>query len=178
MGKRNRAAVLPGLVLTLVLVILPLLTACGIRNMEAETCLEFLEGLASNLGASQITGDGDLMGERVCGDDAYTGSYLAECNGGTGRDVIFGGGSTESRRLRVYGRILADRGQAEVRIRMNEAVVVLETDEEGRFETELRLKSGGNYIMVDYEDFSGTVELNSVCLPPDRDGKDALTFNQ
>ena len=32
--------------------------------------------------------------------------------------------------------------------------------------------------MVDYEGFSGTVELNSVCLPPDRDGKDALTFNQ
>ena len=101
MGKRNRAAVLPGVVLSLVLVILPLLTACGIRNMEAETCLEFLEGLAANLGASQITGDGDLMGERVCGGDAYTGSYLAECNGGTGRDVIFGGGSTESRRLRV-----------------------------------------------------------------------------
>ncbi len=88
MGKRNRAAVLPGVVLSLVLVILPLLTACGIRNMEAETCLEFLEGLAANLGASQITGDGDLMGERVCGGDAYTGSYLAECNGGTGRDVI------------------------------------------------------------------------------------------
>ena len=99
MGKRNRAAVLPGVVLSLVLVILPLLTACGIRNMEAETCLEFLEGLAANLGASQITGDGDLMGERVCGGDAYTGSYLAECNGGTGRDVIFGGGSTESRKI-------------------------------------------------------------------------------
>ena len=64
MGKRNRAAVLPGVVLSLVLVILPLLTACGIRNMEAETCLEFLEGLAANLGASQISGSAGTMPTR------------------------------------------------------------------------------------------------------------------
>ena len=90
--------------------------------------------------------------------------------------MVFGGGSIETRRLQVYGRILAEEGQATVRIRMNEEVVELEVDEEGRFETELRLKSGGNYIMVDYEEFSGTVELISIRLPLDWDGKDALAF--
>lgn len=33
------------------------------------------------------------------------------------------------------------------------------TDEDGYFETELRCTSGGNYVMVDYEDFAGTVEM-------------------
>ena len=162
--NRKRAAVLAGLAL----LSLFLLTACGIRDMDGEEWLGFLDGLAGKLGASQITADADLLGERVCQGDAYTGNYLAECDGGTGRDVIFGGGSTESRRLQVSGRVLAESGKAVVRIRMNDEVVELETDGDGRFEVELSLKSGGNYIMVDYRDFTGTVVMESVQLPPKR----------
>lgn len=153
------------------------LTACGFHRVNSWEWLEIMDNVAGVLGASQITGDEELFGERVCHDDAYVGSYMAQCQGGTGKDVVFGGGSIETRRLQVYGRILTEAGQATVRIRMNEEVVSLETDEEGRFETELRLKSGGNYIMVDYEDFTGTVELISIRLPLGWDGKDALAFN-
>lgn len=154
------------------------LTGCGYRSWNSWELLKFMDNLAGKLGASQITPDQELFGERVCHDDAYVGSYTAQCQSGTGKDVVFGGASIETRRLQIYGRILADAGQARVRIRMNEEVVVLETDEEGCFETELRLGSGGNYIMIDYEDFSGTVELTSIRLPLDWDGKDALAFNQ
>lgn len=154
------------------------LTGCGYRSWNSWELLRFVDNLAGQLGASQITPDKELFGDRVCHDEAYVGSYKARCQGGTGRDVVFGGGSIEPRRLQVYGRILADQGRASVRIRMNEEVAVLETDEEGHFETELRLGSGGNYIMVDYEDFTGTVELTSVRLPLDWDGRDALAFNQ
>ena len=138
------------------------LTACGIQKWRAEEWLGFLDGLAGELGASQITADEDLLGERICQGDAYMGSYLAECDGDTGRDVVFGGGSIESRRLQVSGRILTASGTAVVRIRMNEEVVELTTDENGCFEAELSLKSGGNYIMVDYEGFSGRVVME-VC---------------
>ena len=34
-------------------------------------------------------------------------------------------------------------------------------DDNGDFETELSLESGGNYIMVLYEEFTGAVELGS-----------------
>ena len=34
-------------------------------------------------------------------------------------------------------------------------------DENGYFETNLSLESGGNYIMVNYEDFTGIIELYS-----------------
>lgn len=152
------------------------LTGCGFRGMNSWEWLKVADNVAGVLGASQITADEELFGEQVRHDDDYVGSYNAQCQGSTGRDVVFGGGSIETRRLQVYGRILAEAGQATVRIRMNEEVVELEADEEGRFETELRLKSGGNYIMVDYEGFSGTVELISIRLPLDWDGKDALAF--
>lgn len=152
------------------------LTACG--RVSGWEWLKTVDDFVGVLGATQISAQEDLFGQRVCYDDAYVGNYVAKCQDSTGKDVIFGGASIEPRRLRVSGQILAESGQATVRIRMNEEVVVLETDEQGCFETEVRLESGGNYIMVVYEDFSGTVELNSVRLPLHWDGKDALAFNQ
>lgn len=166
MRKRRMAALICCLALSL--------TGCGFHGWNSWKWIAFADDLAGTLGASQITPDEELFGERVCHDSAYAGSYAAQCQGSTGKDVIFGGGSLQSHRLQVYGRIQADSGRAAVRIRMNEEVVILETDEKGCFETELRLGSGGNFIMVEYEDFYGTVELSSVGLPFDWDGKEAL----
>ena len=82
----------------------------------------------------------------------------------TGRDVVFGGASIHNRDLFLSGHIETESGNATVRIRMNSEVVELEPDADGYFETTLKLDNGGNYIMVVYEDFSGTVEMNSEYL--------------
>ena len=52
-------------------------------------------------------------------------------------------------------------GKATVRIRQNEEVKELSVDQDGIFETDLNLENGGNYIMVSYEDFQGSVTLTS-----------------
>ena len=106
------------------------LTGCGFRRVNSWEWLKIADNVVGVLGASQITADEELLGQRVCHDDAYVGNYEAQCQGSTGRDVVFGGGSIETRRLQVYGRILAEEGQATVRIRMNEEVVELAADEE------------------------------------------------
>lgn len=142
------------------------LASCGFDSLSAEQVMAFLEDTTAKLGASQITADKDLIGERLYAKDTYTGRYLADCDGNTGKDVVFGGGSIETRKLYIYGCIITYSGKATVRIRMNEDVVELETDEEGYFQTELNLESGGNYIMVKYEDFTGTVDLTAGYTPP------------
>lgn len=48
---------------------------------------------------------------------------------------------------------------------MNTVVTELETDENGNFETKLNMTSGGNYIMIDYKNFSGSVKLISEYSP-------------
>jgi len=121
----------------------------------------FLAGVAGFFGRSQITEEDELIGKRKLTDDAYTGSYAAECKGNTGRDVIFGGGSILNKTLSLEGQIMTESGSAVVRIRMNDEVVELKLDSDGRFDTELHLLSGGNYIMIDYSDFAGTIELYS-----------------
>ena len=136
------------------------LTGCKLNDAE------YLEGIVSEIGDSQITDDKELTGTRVLKDDAdhYAGAYTAECDSMTGRDVVFGGASIRNRDLFLSGHIETESGKATVRIRMNDEVVELEPDADGYFETTLKLDNGGNYIMVIYEDFSGVVEMNSEYL--------------
>lgn len=147
----------------LVLIAAAFCMACSLSacNMEPEDVYHLLDGIAEDFGQTQITADADLIGQRTAAEDAYTGSYRADCSGDSGRDVIFGGGSVEPRELHIYGAIHAASGKATVRIRMNEEVKELPVKEDGSFETDLQLQSGGNYIMMTYKDFHGSVEMIS-----------------
>lgn len=141
------------------------LTGCRFNFMEPEEMQVFLDGVVEDIGNSQITENGDLIGERLLADDdSYAGEYTAECTHMTGRDIVFGGASIYNRTLVLFGQIETESGKATIRIRMNSEVVELEPDADGYIETTLKLDNGGNYIMVIYEDFSGTVEMNSEYL--------------
>lgn len=137
------------------------LTACDWAVSTPEGMHGILDDVAGFFGRSQITDDDELIGTRKLSDDAYTGTYTSDCAGNTGRDVIFGGGSILNKTLSIKGQISTESGSAIVRIRMNDEVVELESDSDGRFDTELSIHSGGNYIMIDYSDFAGSVELLS-----------------
>ena len=138
------------------------LTGCRLNYMEPEEMQEFLDGVAENIGEGQITDDEDLIGTRVLTDnaDSYAGKYTSECKSMAGRDVVFGGASIHNRELLLSGTIKTESGKAAIRIRLNDEAFELDPDTDGCFETTLKLDSGGNYIMVDYEDFSGSVELS------------------
>ena len=135
------------------------LTAC--KHMSGTELYAWAENWTAQLGHSQITADENLIGTRVWGDDEYCGTYQAECTGVTGKNVVFGGAALSNRTLNLSGTIHSQSGKANIRIRQNDEVILLETDEHGAFSTQLSLESGGNYIMVQYEDFSGTVTLTS-----------------
>lgn len=147
------------LIIPIILCVLLLATGCQWKNGPSVGIYEGLDNLAGNLGSSQITKDDDLIGNRCCATDSYSGSYHAECSGQTGRDVIFGGASIEDRVLLCSGKVSTESGDACVRIRLNQEVYLLPLDPEGCFETELYLRSGGNYVMIDFTDFVGTVEM-------------------
>lgn len=143
------------------IILISSLTACNLSDEDPENVLNRLDGIVGLIGNSQITSDESLVGVRNNTEDSYTGEYISKCNGQTGRDVIFGGGTIQKRSLRIRRRICQKSGKATIRIRMNTVVTELKTDEKGNFETILDMTSGGNYIMIDYKNFSGSVELIS-----------------
>lgn len=137
-------------------------TGCSHNDMEPEEMAEFWEDVVDNIGDSQITDDENLIGKRmlVNSEDSYAGEYSVECSHVTGRDVIFGGASIHNKDLYLSGNIQTEDGTAKIRIRQNNEVTELEPDTAGNLAVTLELSSGGNYIMVVYEDFTGSIEMN------------------
>ena len=148
---------------TLLICVLTVLFGCSSWNNNSDgiKIIEQVENWTEALGKKQITKDSDLCGERILEQegDYYSGSYNAQIEQITGRDVVFGGAGTEERTIICSGNIDRESGSIKIRVRMNEEVVYISPNENGHFEKEFSFESGGNYIMVDYEDFTGSIEL-------------------
>jgi len=135
------------------------LTACDLKDATPEAMHQTIDGIVGWFGSGQLSKDDELIGKRTAEDDLFSGRYTARVAGETGRDVVFGGSSILTRTIRLDAEIKAEAGTAEIRVRMNDEVISLTPDEDGRITTVLHFISGGNYIMVDYESFTGTVEM-------------------
>lgn len=148
---------------TLLICVLTVLFGCSSWNNNSDgiKIIEQVKDWTETLGKKQITKDSDLCGERILEQegDYYSGSYNAQIEQITGRDVVFGGAGTEERTIICSGNIDRESGSIKIRVRMNEEVVYISPNENGHFEKEFSFESGGNYIMVDYEDFTGSIEL-------------------
>lgn len=142
-------------------VVLLLVTVSGCRILEfsKQSILESYDNALSSLGRYCLTEDDCLIGTRSFAGDDYTGSYSAQYQGQSGREVVFGGTSIEDRSLRISGRVVVSEGSAELCVRLGTAVVLLETGQDGSFDSEIRLTGGSNYVMLDFENFTGSVEI-------------------
>lgn len=145
------------------LILCVLLGICvyAIQNTEPQKMLSVYEKVIEACGRTQITDDKRLIGERNLGEDAYIGTYNASCNNANGRDVIFGGGSLNERKIMLHGNIQTESGKATISVRMSDSKETVPTDDNGNFSILLELNGGGNYIMIDYENFKGGVKLYS-----------------
>jgi len=138
------------------------LSGCQLFHMKPQERLNFLDGIVENVGRVQLTEDRNLIGERTAyADNLYTGEYRADCRRANGQDVVFGGTSLLERKLVLKGSIRTTSGRAEIRIRMNGNVVQPSIGDDGSFHTELDFQGGGNYIIVSYNQFEGTVEMTA-----------------
>lgn len=131
---------------------------------DGKGVIEQIREWTGTLGKKQLTTDADLCGTRTLEqeEDYYTGSYTAKVEQMTGRDVVFGGAGIEERTVICSGMIDRKSGDIKIRVRMNEEVVCVSPDENGYFEKEFSFASGGNYIMVDYEEFTGNIDLRCI----------------
>lgn len=139
------------------------LTACmsreNLRFKRVDRCFDDLRGVFK---MSDVTSSAELIGKRENnGRDWFTGSYTAQCENETGRDTVFGGASARDRRIKVKAHIKTETGSAVIRLRMNGRATKFLPDSDGNFEREFDFGSGGNYIMVDFNRFTGTVWMTA-----------------
>ena len=128
-----------------------------VRKPSAQQIVDDFDSIAHVISLTQITRDSKLIGKRENIDkDSYIGSYSSSCISEYGRDVVFGGASVKDRKIKLKVKILKESGGASIRVRTDYSV-----DENGNFEKTFDFDSGGNYAMIIYNNFTGTVEMTS-----------------
>lgn len=126
-----------------------------------EGAKDFWSELVESLGNYSITDDDKLIGTRTVDADGYfSGEYYAQCYRQTAKESVFGGTSVHSRDVTVKADIKTVSGDVTVRVRKNGDIFEFKTDSNGKLTQSFNFESGGNYVMLVYDDFSGTVNLS------------------
>ena len=139
------------------------LTACmsreNLRFKRVDRCFDDLRGAFK---MSDVTSSAELIGRRKNRNgNWFIGSYTAQCENETGRDTVFGGASARDKLIKVKAYIKTESGSAVIRLRMDGKVLEYTPDTDGRFEREFNFQNGGNYIMIDFDRFTGTVQMTA-----------------
>lgn len=133
-----------------------------VRKPSAQQIVDDFDSLVHVISLTQITRDSKLIGKRdFIGKDTYIGSYSSSCISEYGRDVVFGGASVKGRKIKLKVKILKESGGASIRVRTNSYVEDYSVDENGNFEKTFDFDGGGNYAMIIYNNFTGTVDMTS-----------------
>lgn len=133
-----------------------------VRKPSSQQIVDDFDSIVHVISLTQITRDSKLIGKREnVGKDTYIGSYSSSCISEYGRDVVFGGASVKDRKVKLKVKILKESGGASIRVRTNSYVEDYSVDENGNFEKTFDFDNGGNYVMIIYNNFTGTVEMTS-----------------
>ena len=129
-----------------------------VGDAPKNAALDVMDTINEIGGNSILTSEKSLQGERITGIDNYVGTYSAEYNNFSKTEYLFGGTDIERESgndLSVTCTLQIDNGTAKVfwTSGSKEAVILIETD--GTYNETITLPSGGNYIGIECEDFTG-----------------------
>ena len=146
------------LALTFVLVGSFMLAGCS-----KDEILNHYNNIVQSAGSIELTGKSSLQGEKEKGIDDYTGTYTADYANFSGAEYLFGGTSIKreaGKELSIDCTLEITEGTAKVFwiSGADEEVTLLETT--GTYSDTITLPEGGNYIGIECENFTGSIELN------------------
>lgn len=146
------------LALTFVLVGSFMLAGCS-----KDEILNHYNNIVQSAGSIELTGKSSLQGEKEKGIDDYTGTYTADYSNFSGTEYLFGGTSIKreaGKDLSIDCALEVTDGTAKVFwiSGADEEVTLLETT--GTYSDTITLPEGGNYIGIECENFTGSIELN------------------
>lgn len=146
-------------IITIILCIIVMLCAMFFQVADVDDILHFYTNTVEFLGSRQLTSKLNLIGERYDEKDDYTGAYKCSADNVTGRDVIYGGCSVDKIKLNLKGKADTQSGELKIRIRYGYDVEYITIQEDGSFDELLEFEGGGNYIIIEYKDFTGEIDV-------------------
>lgn len=148
---------------TVLALALVLLGSFMLSGCSKDEILDHYNNIVQSAGSIELTGKLSLQGTREKGIDDYTGNYAADYDHFSDTEYLFGGTSIKreaGKKISVDCSLEIAEGTAKVFwiSGSNEAVTLIETA--GTYSDTITLPDGGNYIGIECENFTGSIELN------------------
>ena len=140
-----------------------LLGASVLSGCTKDEFLDQYNNIVQSAGSIALTGNSSLQGTKEKGIDDYTGNYTANYEDFSDTEYLFGGTSIKreaGKDLSIDCALEVTEGTAKVFwiSGSDEAVTLIETT--GTYSDTITLPDGGNYIGIECESFTGSIELN------------------
>lgn len=141
------------------------LIICCLISMTAcskDEIVEQYNQILQSVGDNGLTKNSDLQGKRSLGTDSYVGTYKAEYDSFSGKEILFGGTALErdnGNKIEISCNMNITSGTLKIMLQKgtNEPEVLCDT--ESSYSETLELPSASNYIIVEAENFTGALDL-------------------
>lgn len=113
-------------------------------------------------GDTQLTSNWSLEGKRKYGVDHYTGTYTADYKDFSGTEYIFGGTSIDreaGNEIEITCKLNITNGTAKLVLQSGSDDHQTLIESTGEYSETIELPPAGNYIIVDGDGFTGSIEL-------------------
>ena len=127
-----------------------------------EAILGTYESLVDTAGSWALTPEGSLQGERVPGEDDYTGIYAADYEDFSGTELLFGGTTLDRETgdtVEVACSLTIEEGNAAIFLRSGAEEPVILLSESGDYSGTIEVGDGSVYLGVWSEGATGSVSI-------------------
>ncbi len=152
------------IIMGIVIVIVMGLTA--VFNGGASVKNEIIKGYDSVIqmfSEKGISKDKELTGKREYGIDSYVGTYKAEYNKETKKEVIFGGTALHRQNGEHIGlniKLEKTNGNIEVKVKLGEKEIAL-IEDTGEYSDNIYIDGQSYYLVIELENFVGNIEIEA-----------------
>ena len=141
------------------------LIMCCLISMTAcskDEVIERYNQALQSVGDNGLTKNVDLQGKRSIGTDSYVGTYEVEYESFSGKEILFGGTALErndGNEIEISCNMKITSGTLKIMLQTgtNEPEVLCDT--QTSYSEILELSSASNYIIVEAENFTGSLKL-------------------
>ncbi len=141
------------------------LVLCCLFSMSAcskDKIIEQYNKALQAVGDNNLTSGGKLQGVREFGGDSYVGTYQAEYDDFTGKEIVFGGTSLErdsGNEVNISCDLDIDDGAAQLLLQSGDNTLQVLCETSSSYSETIELPSASNYIIVQAENFTGSINL-------------------
>ena len=133
------------------------MTACS-KDEIVEQYNQALQAVGDN----GLTKDSDLQGKRSLGADSYVGTYEADYESFSGKEILFGGTALErddGNEIKISCNMDITSGTLKIMLQTGASEPEVLCNTETSYSKTLELPSASNYIIVEAENFTGSIYL-------------------